>query len=239
MTTKGKVLYVTRYVPAYRIPILNQLNEALDGNLVVCAGEPPHASSVLKAVDSQTELFERIQLKNHFWWGDRVHFQTYKVIFESYPQPRAVLAEDSSRSISLPFLLRKAGANGAGRVLWGMFYSAHRPFSERHPMQYFRLCMDRYVDACACYTKSVRDRLASFVDPSRLFLAQNTLDTRTLFTLRQELERESRAAIRERLGINKNDVVLVFVGQSYAKRAPVNCWIYSTGSNPIQTQRFS
>ncbi|TDI70109.1 MAG: glycosyltransferase [Bacteroidetes bacterium] len=213
MTTEGKVLYVTRYVPAYRIPVLNQLNEALGGNLVVCAGEPPHGSSVLKSSESQTELFERIQLKNRFWWGDRVHFQNYNAIFKRYPRPRALLAEDSPRSISLPFLLRKARASGAGRVLWGIFYSVHRPFSARHPLQAYRLRMARRVEACACYTKSVRDRLSKYVDPSRLFLAQNTLDTRKLFALRQVLESEGRAAIRERLGVNKGDVVLVFVGQ--------------------------
>lgn len=213
MTTEGKVLYVTRYVPAYRIPILNQLNEALNGNLVVCAGDPPHASSVLKARESQTELFERIQLKNHFWWGDKVHFQNFEGVFERYPNPRVVIAEDSPRSISLPFLLRRARANGAGRVLWGIFYSVHRPFSARHPIQFFRLRMARRVDACACYTKSVRARLSSFVDPSRLFLAQNTLDTQTLSGLRQDLKREGRVAIRERLTINIDDAVLVFVGQ--------------------------
>ena len=113
-----KVLYFTRFVPAYRVPILNQLNEALDNNLVVCAGSLPQNSPVLKATATQEKKYETIHLQNHFWIGDKIHFQNFHPAFEKYPYPGVVLAEESPRSITLPFLLREARRRGAGRALW-------------------------------------------------------------------------------------------------------------------------
>lgn len=209
----GKVLYITRYVPAYRIPMLNQLFDALDGNLVVCAGRPPGTSSALRADQEQEERYSRIHLANHFWRGESIHYQSYGPAFREHPRPAVILAEESPRSITLPFLLREARLRGAGRVLWGIFYSVFRPFSPTHPLQAYRLRMANSVEACACYTRGVRDILEPHVDPSKLFVAQNTLDTRTLFKLQAALQAEGRNAVRQRLGLGQDRVVLVFVGQ--------------------------
>lgn len=209
----GKVLLVTRLVPAYRIPILNQLYDALDENLVVCAGRPASSSSALRADREQEERYPRIHLGNHFWRGESIHYQSFAPVFREHPRPAVILAEESPRSVMLPFLLREARNRGAGRVLWGIFYSVFRPFSPRHPLQAYRLRMANSVEACACYTRGVRDILKPHVDPSKLFVAQNTMDTRTLFGLQAALEVEGRDAVRERLGIDRDRVVLVFVGQ--------------------------
>jgi len=208
-----KVPYFARYIPAYRIPILNQLNEALGGNLVVCAGSLPNQSSVLKASAEQNEEYEKIYLQNHFWRGDKIHFQNYRPAFKKYPDPEVILAEESPRSITLPFLLREARIRGAGRVLWGMFSSSNRPYSKRHPLQRYRLKLARSVEACACYSNGIRERLIDSVDDSKLFVAQNTLDTDTLFTLFDDLNAEGRDVVRERHQIPVEDAVIVFTGQ--------------------------
>lgn len=209
----GKVLLITRLVPAYRIPILNQLNDALEGNLVVCAGRPPRSSSALRADQEQEEKYPRIHLENRFWRGESIHYQSYAPVFREHPRPAVILAEESPRSVMLPFLLREARIRGAGRVLWGIFYSVFRPFSSRHPLQAYRLRMANSVEACACYTRGVRDILKPHVDPTKLFVAQNTMDTRTLFGLRESLDKEGRDTVRRRLGIGTDRIVLVFVGQ--------------------------
>ena len=41
---KDPIAYVARFVPGYRRPVLEELNDRLDGRLVVCAGAPPEAS---------------------------------------------------------------------------------------------------------------------------------------------------------------------------------------------------
>ncbi|NND70487.1 MAG: glycosyltransferase [Rhodothermales bacterium] len=207
------ILYFARMVPAYRLPVLNRLNEALDGRLVVCSGEPPGKSSILQATDQQPVDYEHIPLANHWLHGESIHFQNYSSVFRKYPRPAVVLAEESPRSVSLPFLLRKARKVGAGRVLWGIFYSFHRPFSASHPLQKYRLRMANSVEACACYTKGVRDILHDHVDNDKLFVAQNTMETDILFKQRSILESEGIINVRKRLGIDESHKVLIFIGQ--------------------------
>lgn len=208
--TDRPVFYVTRMLPAYRLPIMERLNERLEGRLVVCHGQPPQATSTL--MDTVQGDFRTARMRNHWFRGETLHAAPYGHLFETYGPPAVVLAEENPRSVTLPFLLRHARRQGAGRALWGIFYSVFRPFSAAHPLQRYRLAMAQWVDACACYTRSVRDVLRPYVPEDRLFVAQNTLDTDTLFTLRAELAREGKAAVRARLGL-PDQPTLVFTGQ--------------------------
>ncbi len=206
------VFYFCRMLPAYRIPILERLNERLDGRLVVGHGQPPRTTSTLMGDIPST--FRREVLPN--WWlrqRETVHAQPYKRVFDRYGPPEVVLAEETPRSVTLPFLLRYARKTGAGRVLWGIFYSFLRPFSANHPLQRYRIEMARRVEACACYTRGVRESLRPYVPKERLFVAQNTVEMDVLFALRKQLEREGKGAVRRRLEIPMDHAVLAFVGQ--------------------------
>ncbi|MEM8487976.1 MAG: glycosyltransferase [Bacteroidota bacterium] len=215
MSTKP-VFYFTRMLPAYRIPILERLNERLDGRLVVCHGQPPQGNPVLmKDIES---TFQRETLTNYWYKDTTVHLQFYRKVFKKHGPPSVVLAEESPRSVMLPGLLRRARKVGAGRVLWGIFYSVHRPFSAKHPLQRYRIAMANRVEACACYAKQSRTYLQPHVAPEKLFVAQNTMDTNTLFALRNTLEAEGKAAVRLRLGIPADHDVFVFVAQLVARK---------------------
>ena len=197
MSTKP-VFYFTRMLPAYRIPILERLNERLDGRLVVCHGQPPHGNPVLmKDIESE---FRREVLTNYWFRDTTAHMQFYHKVFAKHEAPSVVLAEESPRSVMLPGLLRRARKVGAGRVLWGIFYSVHRPFSATHRLQRYRIAMANRVEACACYAKQSRTYLKPYVPEEKLFVAQNTMDMDTLSGLRKKLEAEGKQAIRRRLG---------------------------------------
>jgi len=207
----SRVFYFTRMLAEYRIPILERLNERLDGRLIVFSGNPPDGTSTLLA--KSVGDFEHHPLPNYWFRGETFHAQPYGSAFDTYGNPAVVLAEESPRSVTLPFLLRRARLAGAGRVLWGIFYSVFRPFSITHPLQRYRIEMARRVEACACYTRGVRDQLAPHVDPNKLFVAQNTMDTNRLFALRRELERKGKQTVRRELGIPEGRATLVFTGQ--------------------------
>ncbi|ARA94535.1 MAG: glycosyltransferase [Deltaproteobacteria bacterium] len=199
-------------LPAYRVPVLERLNQRLQGRLVVCHGQPPHASTTL--MDDIQSTFRREFIPN--WWfreSETLHAQPFRHIFEQYGPPEVVLAEENPRSLTLPFLLRYARKQGAGRVLWGIFYSVFRPFSGLHPLQRYRIEMARRVEACACYTKGVRAALQPYLPDERLFVAQNTLEMDVLFRLRKQLEKEGKTAVRQRLQLPEEHDILVFVGQ--------------------------
>ena len=207
------IFYFTRLAPAYRYPLLERLNARLGGRLVVCAGAPPKSSSLQSLTDDRRPSFTRVELPNLWLGGEALHAQPFRRVFRSYGSPSVVVAEESPRSISLPFLLRYAKSQGAARLLWGHFSSNRRPLSRRHPADKYRITMARRVEGCICYTEQVARLLDPYVPKERLFVAPNTLDTETLLSLHHELSAEGRASIRRRLDIAENARVVVFLGR--------------------------
>ncbi len=208
------VFYFTRFLPGYRIPVLERLNERLEGRLVVCAGQPPGTSSLGYLVHDQTHGFRQVALRNRWLAGDRIHAQPFREAFRGYGDPAVVLAEESPRSVTLPWLLRAARRRGAGRALWGHFSSLHRQFDPVHnwPDRY-RLALARRVEACVCYTDGVADHLRPYLPGEKLFVARNTIDLDALFAQHDTLAAEGKTAVRQHLGLEPGVPVLVFMGR--------------------------
>ena len=207
------VFYFTRMMTTYRIPVLERLHDRLDGRLVVCAGQPPRASSLRALTDEKPRRFRQVAMRNYWFRGEVLHAQPFRHVFRDVGRPGVVLAEESPRSLTLPWLLRYARHQGAGRLLWGHFSSNDRPFSPRHPASRYRIALARSVEACVCYTESIADLLRPYVSDARLFVARNTLDTDALFALYDELAAEGRVAVRRRLGLPAEAPILVFIGR--------------------------
>ena len=207
------VFYFTRMVPVYRFPVLERLNERLDGRLVVCAGQPPRTSSLRSLTKERFHGFRQVRLRNVWFRGEALHAQPFRKVFRDVGPAGVVLAEESPRSLSLPWLLRYARRRGAGRLLWGHFSSNDRAFSLRRPADRYRLALARSVEACVCYTEPIAEVLRPYVPAERLFVARNTLDTDTLFALHDTLAAEGRAAVRRRLGLSADVPVLIFIGR--------------------------
>lgn len=207
------VLYFTRMLLAYRVPVLERLNARLDGRLVVCSGQPPRSSSLHALTGNEANPFRQVSLRNRWFRGEALHAQPFRRAFHAFGRPAAVLAEDSPRSVSLPFLLRYAGHQQVGRLLWGHFSSNDRPFSASNLFDRYRIALARSVEACVCYTEPIAEMLRPYVPAERLFVARNTLDTDILFALYDTLAAEGRVAVRQRLGLPAEVPVLVFVGR--------------------------
>ncbi len=210
---RGTVLYVARMVPHYRHAALARLNARLGHRLVVCAGAPPKASSMQSLIGSTQKGYPLLPLRNLWVGGQKLHMQAFGPIFRHYPAPSVVIAEESVRSATLPFLLWRAKRAGAARLLWGHFSSNRRPFALDSPATRYRLMLARSVEGCICYSASIATMLQPHVDPARLFAAPNTLDTGQLLTLRAALERSGRRAIRQRLELHTDAPVFVYLGR--------------------------
>ena len=183
------------------------------------------------------------------WWirGEAAHLQPFRHAFRRVGRPSAVLVEESPRSLTLPLLLRYARKQGAGRVLWGHFSSNHRTDSRRSPADRYRIALARSVEACACYTPSIKAFLQAHVDESRLFVANNTLDTGVLFSLREALHKEGRSAVKQRLGLADRHPVLLFLGRlvpakgtdqlvEILRQLPPTACLVVIGSGPAERQ---
>lgn len=210
---KRPVFYFTRFLLDYRVPVLEGLNEKLDGRLVVCSGNPPRSSSMNSLILDQSVNFCKVSLRNCWLRGETLHAQQFLPAFREFGSPGAMLIEESPRSVSLPFLLAYARKLKAGRLLWGHFSSNHREFSTKNFTDRYRIALARSVEGCVCYTDGIADLLSPFVPRERLFIARNTLDTNTLFALHAKLVEEGRRNVRIRLGLPTEAPVLVFIGR--------------------------
>ena len=214
---KDPIAYVARFVPGYREPVLEELNDRLNGRLVVCAGSPPEAS--FKALSSgPAPTYKRIRLRNTWIGGQRALIQNTRPVLAC--NPSVLLAEESPRTLSLPYLLTTAKRKGIGTLLWGHFSSNRRALSKLHPLDRYRIALAKRVDGCVCYTDQIAELIAPFVPGERCFVARNTLDTPQLFKLYSILEEEGKAHVRNRLGLPEDGRIVVFVGRLVADKRP-------------------
>lgn len=208
------IFYITRLVPDYRIPILEMLNDRLEGQLVVGAGHPPGQSSLHTISGLQQPHYRQVYLHNHWVWGERIHFQRWQPVFRQYEQPAALVLEESPRSLQLPWLLRYARQHRIGVALWGHFSSNDRQFDpEHHLFDRYRRWLARQAQACVCYTQEIAEMLQPHLPAARLFVARNTLDTRFLFACFDQLAAEGKQQVRKRLGLPETAPVLAFLGR--------------------------
>ena len=211
------IAYVARFIPEYRRPILEKLNEQLDGRLVVCAGMPPDTSFKDLASGSNPS-YHQVQLKNRWFAQQRVLLQNSSSVFAC--NPSVILAEESPRTLSLPCLLGAAKRKKIGTLLWGHFSSNERPFSTGNLQDRYRISLAKRVDGCVCYTDEIAALIRPYVPSERCFVARNTLDTDTLFRLRQSLATEGKKRVRARLGLPESGKIVVFIGRLIASKRP-------------------
>lgn len=214
---KDPVAYVARFVPEYRRPVLEELNDRLNGRLVVCAGTPPEAS--FKALSGgPAPTYKRIGLRNTWIGGQKALIQNIQPVFAC--NPSVLLAEESPRTLSLPCLLATAQRKGIGTLLWGHFSSNRRALSKFHPLDRYRIALAKRVDGCVCYTDQIAELIAPYVPGKHCFVARNTLDTPHLFKLYSALAAEGKSCVRSRLGLPERGRIVVFVGRLVADKRP-------------------
>lgn len=211
------IAYVARFVPEYRRPILEKLNNQLDGRLIVCAGTS-RDSSFEDLSHGPAPGYRCVDLKNRWIGNQKALIQNSRPIFEC--DPVVILAEESPRTISLPWLLATARLKQIGTLLWGHFSSNRRAFSERNLLDRYRLALAKRVDGCVCYTDEIADLIHPYVPDERRFIARNTLDTDNLSHIYKTLEAEGKERVRARLGIPVQGKTVVFIGRLVADKRP-------------------
>jgi glycosyltransferase involved in cell wall biosynthesis len=215
----GSVFLFQRiYPPAYRTAVFEKLDAAIGGRLVICAGPPGRGAGLHALMPQQDAALPQVSLKNYNLLGGRLHAQTFREAFELFGCPSVVISDESPRSLSLPFLLRYARRQGAGTVLWGHFSSNNRAFTSANLLDRRRIRLARSADACLCYTEDIAKLLRPHVPEQRIFVARNTLDTDALFKIHHELSQQGKANIRERLRLDANASILVFLGRLTAAK---------------------
>jgi len=211
------IAYVARLQAEYRRPILENLNERLNGRLIVFAGA--HSDSSLKHFSYvRTPKYKCVELRNRSGFGQKALFQNFGPVISC--NPSVILAEESPRSVSLPLLLASAKLKKIRTLLWGHFSSNTRPFSANNLFDRYRIWLAKSVDGCVCYTDEISDLIQPYLSEKSCFIARNTLDTNSLFSLRDSLDLEGKTNVRIRLGLPPHGKTVVFIGRLIAEKHP-------------------
>lgn len=233
---RPEVGYVARYVPSYRMAIMQKAAERLGHGLIVASGTPPGGSSMSTLMGpastasnasrsaspstlASSSGVSHLPLTNLWLRGETLHWQAFGPLFQSEGPTKVLLIEESPRTLSLRRLLRRARRQGLKTILWGHFSAIDRPLGGADWRDRQRLTTAAMADALLTYTDPLRDELAALLPEKPVFAARNTLDTDVLFPLGDALIEEGRSALRARLGLP--DVpTLLFLGRMIAEKGP-------------------
>jgi glycosyltransferase involved in cell wall biosynthesis len=209
--SNGKIFFYQAIIPHYRVPIWERLNHELNGRLVVVHGQQPKGGA---QSNRDSFPFPTFRVKNYWLIDGKLLIQPFWQPFTKFGKPDVVISSQGPRSLSLFPLLMYCRTHKVPLVLRGHGGSKRRNIStSTHPVDYIHRWLVRQCDAFICYTEQSRDELAKITNVDKLFVAQNTLDTDILFSLRRKLEIHGKKGVREELSLTKSDNYMCFVGR--------------------------
>lgn len=135
-------------------------------------------------------------------------------------RPKVIVHEYSIGILSLYPVFLLARWLGIKFVLWGHGYDHTRGFHpERSRADRLRVRLAKKADAVIFYGTEARKKFSPYVNPEKLFVAPNCLNTRRLTAIRDRLEAEGREAVKRRIGF-KQPYNLLFIGRVLASKKP-------------------
>jgi len=213
-----RVAYITRFVPAYRVPILERLNDALNDRLTVVSGHPPGDSSFGSLTRPVETGYEQLRARNLWLGGERLHWQQLGGVWSRLPSRTLVILEESPRTVSLPLTLSACRKRDWPVLLWGHFVSRHRGSQQTSMRDRYRMWLASRADGLITYSEGLRSELSAIPGLPPVFAAPNTLESDSLIQARKQLENEDRTSLRQRLGLDASKPCLLFIGRLIAEK---------------------
>jgi glycosyltransferase involved in cell wall biosynthesis len=208
---KTKVLMLHCIFASYRKPIYDKLAEQYDYLLA-------HSDREKSIKQASTFYSKKISAIQYGKGEKNLFFENFSLILKF--RPKVFIHEAAIGILStLPtYLLCKL--MGIKFILYGHGYNRfigfnpHKNWSDK-----YRAFVMNLANASIVYTETDRQKLGAFVDKSKLFVAQNTLDTTHLVALRQEFEAEGKTKIKEKIGFT-HSYNLIFIGRIIEEKLP-------------------
>jgi len=193
-----------RTFPHYRVGILKYLHERF-GLIWVHSGSP--FAGVTEGQDEQRVVRVRaVDLTFIRFLGANsdvlVLFDVLSPIRKYRPKVVIIQFELSMGSVWPLFLLRRF--YGFKLILWGHGYDRLKGFQpDTRLMDKIRLKWIDWSDAVILYNENRREEIVRYLhDNSKLFVANNTLDTNELFAIKGDCDRTGLVELKNKLGIH-------------------------------------
>lgn len=204
------VVLIQNFFATYRKFVYDEINKSFNftvlhpsnGNLIVPEISTPYSKKIkqFKYNNKNTNSF--------LWVFNKLHEL----------KPDIIIHEFAVGILSLPFTFLYARIIGAKFILWSHGYDRKKGFNpSTNFLDKYRLWLMIKSDALILYGQKDKKLLSSYIDSSKIFVAQNTLDTKNHTVLRDILNNGDRQALKRELNFNTN-FNLISIGRLYKEK---------------------
>jgi glycosyltransferase involved in cell wall biosynthesis len=208
---KQNVVIIQRIFSNYRKAIYDRLIEKI--NLTVLHGEN---NSGIKTIESRYS--ERVKVWFYGKNDTQVYINSIKKLSEIHPA--VVIYEFAIGIISLPITLVWCRLKKVKFILWSHGYNRKKGFNPHNTFaDKYRLWLMRKADAVLLYGHSDKKLLSAYIDPEKIFVAKNTLDTDKLSRIYKALVIEGRCNLKKRLAFGAK-YNIIYIGRLLKEKQP-------------------
>lgn len=213
METKPKVLLVERIFPSYRRFVYDKMAEQFNF-LFLHSDKDSEVKLAVTDYSRLTKIFNYGKGQTHFL------FNFFKPLLQF--KPKAIIHESSIGILSLLPMYLCAKIMGAKFILYGHGYNRFNGFDPRTSwIDKYRVFLMRITDATIVYTQTDKKRMAQFIPSDKIFVAQNTLDTRPAAAIRAQLDAKGKATVKQEWGFTR-PFNLIYIGRIVEEKRPEN-----------------
>jgi glycosyltransferase involved in cell wall biosynthesis len=208
---KSKIILIHRIFASYRKPIYDKLAEVHDFLLLHGLND----KTIKQATTPYSKSIKAFQYSRN---DTHLFFQSFSDLFKF--RPKAVIHEFAIGILSLLPMYVCCKLLGTKFILYSHGYNRLAGF---HPetswADKYRVFLMKRADAVILYTNSDKKRLSTHINSNKIFVAQNTLDTKHLVEIRNNLVVEGKEKLKLRLGFT-HKYNLTFIGRLLDEKMP-------------------
>ena len=213
MRQQPKVMLVERIFPSYRRFVYDKLAARFDF-LFLHGDKDKEVKLTVANYSYITSFFQYGASQTHLF------FNFFKPLFRFKPQ--VIIHESAVGILSLLPMYVFAKLIGAKFIIYGHGYNRFTGFDpQRSWIDKYRVFLMKITDATIVYTHTDKKRMAQFVREDKIFVAQNTLDTRPAAALRNELDAKGKTAVKQTVGFTR-PFNLIYIGRIVEEKRPEN-----------------
>ena len=225
LTRPRHVVLLQTAVPAYRQPVIDELDRELEGTLsLYCGSEGFERTVVLDVEHARFRL-----LRNHFLLGRRLLWQSGGL--RGLLRADVVVMELNPRIVSSWFVLIARRLLGRRSILWGHAWPRLGPSSRSEPL---RNTMRRLADAIVVYTESQSRELARVMPSASIAAAPNALYSRAEHPFRAPTSPARDIVFSGRLIDAKKPMLLVDAFLAVRDSLPADARLVVMGDGPLR-----
>lgn len=205
------IYFYQRLIANYRVLIFEKLNNKLNGKLLMIYGSINKKEGFSDFINQDRGYKSCLVFTKSIINGSIIIQNIFKPFF-LYKLPKAIIIEHNPRNLGIFILIFISKLFKIPFILHGHGSSRRRLDDNRSLKDYVHRYLIDSCDAYVCYTDEIKKKLSLIKSKNSIFVANNTLETKVLFNLRQDLEKVGKNGVKKKLNLNCKNYI-IFMGR--------------------------